>query len=1058
MSPPDRARLATRVEIVGGICEHPHAEALEGCHRGKASVMGVWADYDKWDEAFREAVYGGVFAHQPVFLDVEDALLVDVAKRLGLDLTAAQAEVALASAVRKTLALGAAATGMGVLAGHRDRLDRWQRRRRWATDNRSAAPPVIALLAVFARAAELMGRDDQYTSAAYFPRLYQLLHVPPADEARVAAAYRHNAERLWGALNSWLDSMAGTRGLPTAEAIGHRYVGIALSQALIREADRHLLVDFFVTQDLEPGLRLGADDMTAYLEPWVKAGHGSASMKKLFRTSAGRSVLAEAAALALAKWDGESPGQGQVQRVARPPVLTARVTRDRLGGSRLRLGFALRGSVLGHQAIPARWQVLSAPKHPRPEVSLETLTDGLVAPDLVQEVDGVSLLTGQLKLAPADPAQEGRTVVRRPQPVVLLRYVEEAGLYAEVDRARLSEPHMLLVNAAATKPDGTPRFDLDTLLTEIAQPGYTKVPAARGIPEGWALYRDVVIVHRHDRTEFALDPLKPAQTSALKVTGGFRMPGHAARWHADVPLDVSGTASEAVALQLRLLRLDGDAGESEILSRCAEHAEIALSTDGLGLAAGQYRAEMVGSGATKRNDTRSVATFMICTSANPRIRPRTAPLGYRQDSALGALAAAQLVEPAAGPGTSAPVAVRGAVTPKEGAPLRSDLHCSPVWWSTDRAPIQRAVLTEPAAPNSCAITGQHREHIETHHKGMKYNRAVCLGCGRVKLYKPVAPRKKPAPSGLLDSRQPLAHLSAVRDQRPIRGATLLDALIWLGDGDAHEVAHLVRQVDDSALTVDEALRALECLGHIDVARDPEALAVQEWAVAPRALAGLEDGSWFLAGSWDRTTMGRLQPVVDDAGATLVDDDEDWLPRRRIIGLDLAQAQWVGSELRATVVPNAGRTLMSTLRPLSQVASALPRVSVEGVFDAEWFNPAVAAWTAVETIGEPGAYRLRKGFVSTYLYRTKDDVGQGTAIRATSQTVKHLASSAQPLVGYDADDRVLFVPLGADLPGLYGRALSLLSGRSASRIIDRPLLAYQSVPPAVASTVVELLGE
>lgn len=1017
--------------------------------------MDIWLEYDKWDEALRDVVYGGSRAHQPVFLDVEDALLVDVAKRLGLDPTAAHAEQALASAVRGTLALGASNAGVGVLAWHRRRLEVWQRRRRWATEDRAAAPPVIALLAVFARAAELMGQDDQYTSAAYFPRLYQLLGVRPADEKRITAAYRHNAERLWGALNSWLDSMGGTRGLPTAEAIGHRYVGIALSQALIREADRRLLVDFFDSHDLEPGLRLSADDMTAYLEPWVKAGHGSASMKKLVRTPAGKKVLAEAAAQALVQWDGAVPGKDQVERIARPPLLTARVTKSGLGAARLRLSFALRGSVLGHQAMPAQWQVLSAPGHPKPRVSLETLTDRLVAPDLMEEIDGVSLLTGQLKLAPVDAAQERLVVARKPQPVVLLSYLEDAGLFVEVERARLFEPHMLLVNATAKKPNGTPRFDLDELLDEIAQPGYTKVCAAPGVPVGWVLYRDVVIAHRHDRTEFALDPLRPAQTSALKVSGGFRMPGHAARWHADVTLDIGGTASDAQALQIRLLRL-GDDEETEVATWRTEQAELTVSTDGHDLPAAQYRAEMHGSGATKKDGTHSVATFTICTSADPRVRPEAAQLGYRPDSAVGALAAVQLFAPGEEPDAASPESVRGAVTPKGGSPLHSDTGPRPVWWSMDQAPMQRPVLAEPAGPDSCAITGQHREHIETHHKGMKYNRAVCLGCGRVKLYKPNAPLKKPKTHGMLHTKQTLSHLGAVHSDRVIGGATLLDALVWLDGGDAHEVAHLVRQVDDSALTVDETLRALECLGHIDVARDPHTLAAQEWAVAPRALAGLEDGSWFLAGSWDRTTMQWLPPAVHDAGGALALDQDGWLPRRRVTGLDEDQAQQLGTELKATVVPTAGRALLGYLPPLAQVAATLPRTSVEGVFDAEWFNPSAATWTAVETIGEPGAYRRRQGFVSTYLYRTKDDVDQGTAVRATSQTVKHLASSAHPLVGYDAESQTLLVPLGADLPGLYGRALALLSGQPPSRVTDKPLLAYPAVPPVVASTIVHLL--
>ena len=1019
-------------------------------------MSNVWAEYDKWDSAFCDVVFGGAYGYQPVFLDVEDSLLVQVARRRGLDLTAEQAESALATHVRATLLLGAGNAGLGVFSAHRRRLDVWRWKRRNASEDRAAAPPVIALLAVFARAAELMGRDDQYTSAAYFPRLYQLLDIDVADQGRVAHAYRRESERLWGTLNSWLDSIGGARGLATAEAIGHRYVGIALSQALIRDADRQLLADFFVSKDLEPGLRLGHEDMAAYLESWIKDGHGSGSMRNLMKNTAGRKVLAEAAALALVQWDGTFADEGRVQRVVRPPLLAARLTRTGLGGARVQPSFVLRGAVLGNRALPRRWVILSAPGQPKPEVEFDTLSDRLVVADLIGDIDAASLITGQLRIASLG-GDDGRQleVARRPQPVVVLTYLEEAGLFVEVERARLLESHMVLANAAATKPNGAPMFDLDQLLGEVAQPGFVKVAGVPGVPEGWVLYRDVVVARSHDHHEFALDPLKPAQTSVLSISGGFRMPGHAVCWHADVPLDVRGTALEARGLDVRLILLDDDRGEVVVADWSNEEAELADTTEGRTLKPGHYRAEMRASGSTKKDDAVSASTFSLCTSDDPRVRPEFTPLAYLPGLAIGGLGAAPLVDLAESNGRL-DATVRGVVHSGSDMVLPKGALPDPVWWKLESVHTEQAVLAEPAAPDSCAITGRHREQIEEHKKGMKYDRAVCLGCGRVKLYRPTAPLKKAQALRAAAVVRSLEHLGSVEGPRAIHGKTLLDALVWLGGGSPHELAHLVRQVEDSVLTVDEILRVLECLGHVDVGRDPSTFALQQWVLAPRALAGLEDGSWFVTGSWDRSSLENLEYATSAAGGTFAVEEDGWLPRRRLVGLDHSVVAEVGISLKAEVVVNAGRTLLASLPSLCTVASALPRKSAHGIFDAEWFNPAAAIWTRVQSIGQPGAYRVRKGFVSSYLFRSQDDVAAGTAARATPQVVKHLACSQRPLLGYEPDIRTLFVPMGADLPGLYGRALSLQSGLPPARVRSKPLLAYQSVSPDVASAVIGLL--
>ncbi len=92
----------------------------------------------------------------------------------------------------------------------------------------------------------------------------------------------------------------------------------------------------------------------------------------------------------------------------------------------------------------------------------------------------------------------------------------------------------------------------------------------------------------------------------------------------------------------------------------------------------------------------------------------------------------------------------------------------------------------------------------------------------------------------------------------------------------------------------------------------------------------------------------------------------------------------------------------------------------------------------------------------YFLRTAIDIINGQVRRGDSRVVKHLANVGRPIIGYDAESRRLFVPLGADLPGLYGRALTLQSGRPPSKVQGKALLAYPSVDEDVASALVSLL--
>ena len=99
-------------------------------------------------------------------------------------------------------------------------------------------PPVLALLAVLTLAEE-MGHDADFAPNAYYPRLFRLLMIKDTgQQRRLRTSYMREAETLWRGLNDWLAAADGQFGLPSAYALSHRYIGLPMSQALVRAADR----------------------------------------------------------------------------------------------------------------------------------------------------------------------------------------------------------------------------------------------------------------------------------------------------------------------------------------------------------------------------------------------------------------------------------------------------------------------------------------------------------------------------------------------------------------------------------------------------------------------------------------------------------------------------------------------------------------------------------------------------------------------------------------------------------------------------------------------------
>jgi len=1029
--------------------------------RGK--VTDEWAEYDRWGTVLHQLVYSGGSANQPVYLNVENELLLQSATLLGLPSDIGTIEKDLVTAVTRVLELQGRTADRKMFRKIQHRLDSW-RRYPWNDENRDPTPPpVLPVLAVFSRAAEIMGENEEYTSQAYYRPLMGLLGVRDDDQTRLETAFRSVSEKWWDALNNWLRDMDGQMGLPTAEPLGPRYVGIPLSQALMRDADRQLLLDFFENQRLQPGTPLSANDMMVQLRDWFARGRGSASMKAMWKTKDGKTILTDAAIQALLSWDGTQLDSGGVSRRALPPLITARLRRVGLGRAQFRFGFVIRGTFNGPNSLSTRWQVDSSPESPKPLLDMEQLTDRLLSPASLEEVDADVLVSGVLRLSPHDAnSGSGVPIERRPQPVVVAVHLEEAGRYLEVENVRLGESHLVLVNSAARKPNGEPMFDIESLLSEIAQPGFAEVQGVDGLPVGWTAYRDVVVMREHDREQMALDPLRPAQTSTLVVADGLRLPGRD-RWSDRVPLTLRAVGGETSGVRIRLSRLDEVGSSDEIHTWETGESQWNGSTVNLPLRDGRYRLELRNQGSSDRAQAIATRHFELCSGQHPRQHPGFELIEYRPglsyDEALpGELSATPRSVGDVSAESHSGVSVIGAQTTgsRHGNSPGTRLPGA-IWWRTEHTSIAQPKLTEPAPPDSCAITGSHHEIIDQHVPG-QLDRGECQGCGRIRMYRAKAPRRRTAIIPSVTTQSSLDHLRSSAEPTRISGADLLDALAWLGGGPISEFNTVMRQVDDSALTADEALRVMESLGHIDVRRDPTDARAISWRMAPPCLAGQGGNQWTLVGRWAADALATAQLRTDELGGTIAFSETGWLPSRVITDLDESAANDVARASGASAAANAGQEILSTLRPLVDIVREFPRVSAENIYDVEWFNPETASWRLVTNMNQPGAFRIRHGFVTQYVLRESGDIANRTMARTTPHVAKCFAARQRPLISYQEESHRLHVPLGAELPGLYGRAIILMSGRPPGKALDQPLVVYENVPAPAAAHLLSLMEE
>jgi hypothetical protein len=1018
--------------------------------------MGEWETYLAWNSAIADYVYTSDLAGQPAYLDLEEGTLDAIAELV--EGAEGDAQQALLSTVRPTLDFGQGPAA--VLKQHLTRVMSW-----WERQS-IEAPPVLPLLASLSLAAENMQADEGFSANNFYGRYGDLMGLSQDETDEFVKAYRYSvsgnpaSEWLWGALNLWLERLEGNRGLPTAFADSLAHVGLALSQAIVRETDRERLPELFSLYGLAPHGKLHSSEMADLMAEWMARVPCPVSnnLKRLWDSDEGaRERIVDAACLALTFWDGSGGSVSTGSSSQRYGIGGVRVNLavTSFPFSQVEIGLLLARS--GGQGIED-FDVIDGEGKTVATIGLVVRGPGWMGLADQTEMDAASFLNAHARLESPELSVLSE---RQPRRVVPLRRDDRLMTYVEVERLGLGEDSVLLCALELAS-------QVEEVLTAAARPGWSSTRELQGLPKGWALFQSVQILSSIQPELLStrrvdLNVLQPMGRSLVSMEGGMRLPGNIQKFSRFQAPELRVASSQAMSIKATLRCTHSLADPSpQTQELIADQPVLVWSLGDLSLPDGDYEISVV----EDEGGSVSRRALRLRSADSPAIHLANDDIVLLREphDAWGVLSAEHDKQQRG---------FQTALAHSLSLEIEPLANTVPAWYRPGRErrgkPTANIVVSFPAPEvGSCILTGMHHMMLPTAMNGQASIDGVCKNCGLIKRY-PTKAKYKRSRSPSLKSVK-VAPMIDVRDiekievARTIDWKTGFDALCHLGGGSVASLEQVAMQMEPSSVFTDRFIRSLESLGHIEVLRDRSRLKPSSWQVADPSFVGLCDGRSALTGYRSEKLMSALEETADAAGLMIdVVQNRDALARVRLAGGSTADLEVMASLLSdlldrsIKVVPNAAMSLALSLPPLSSVLAELPITSAIGGRSVERWNTQAARFEDASDVSLAGAYRIR-GFSRSYLFRRPEDVGEMTALQGDARIVKYAAALAAdvPLLGYDESAEVLYSPLGAELPGLYGRAACLASGVTPRENLNDRLLEYHAVTPRLAGLLMNLV--
>ncbi len=1026
--------------------------------RRDARVLGTpssefqWDAYDAWNDSIAVHFFDGSFAQRPVYLDMDDGTLAGMAAIVGAD---GSPDQELTDAVAETLLIGI--TGMTTFARHINR------KRKWESNDRDSKPPFLALLAFFSLIAEQMHQGDGFAADNYYGRLADAVGFSKADVTarnRLFSHFRDQSHELWDALNDWLERNDGHLGVPTARVFDWRvHVGIPISQALMKQADRDRLPDLFAKWGLQPGQEMAPRDMVRVLDAWLPSSNLSPYVRSLWKPkSEAKLRIAEVVCVELSTWDGQGSDPETSARRVTPLLLGVRT---RSFPTR-RIDISLTAQAGGPLA-PGRYR--QTEDSDLAAIALGGKDSGLVVPESrdawvhIEGTGGSAIsIPDVLAISIQLEHEAGSRLARHPRAVVVLTSRDDSALRVEAQRVELGKSETLLVHDGAIE-------DVITILSEHARPGFTVTSSSEliGLPNGWSYIEQVELASVPETADPKLGPLVPVAWTALSMHGGLQLPGRAT-WHVSSPPYV---AVSAIDLDSASIAVREDWSDDSSTTAYGLNGVDYLDLDQLELADGDFTLELRKSAGsrsplmTRRFRLRSASTvaqgprsdaISIGRSTENRAWVITGSEGHDPiEFNIRGARLEGLIEPNVAPGANRELPATLTTTDV------GDWHNDDGWGPAPSPAARTASI-------GC-ISGAHYWIIESAGRTLSPQRdmaAGCRNCGLTKWF-PARPKKKkigPLAGAAQDAVQNngTSNVAPVRQQEAteVDHDLLLDALSYSQGGTWASFVKLASQLSDSPWFARETARDLSALGHIDLELDPVSLSPIKWAIAPATITSLPDTAGaVLCGFRSEFLIETISAIASELGGRLATEDQPNGPRRiSIHGLDddlkgVAEVISEDADLDCGFSERAAGMIAGQLPHLSDVVAACSRFSAPVNTPAEAYVASTNKWLSTEIVHAPGAYRFQTRPV---VYGSLVGV-KGGLVRGDNRWSKWFGGLAadQNMLAYSPEHQMLITRLGAQLPGMYERAAVLASGYLPKRY-DDGTVRYRAVSEHLAKTI------
>lgn len=976
------------------------------------------AEYWRVNAAVNDVFFDGRFQDRPVYLDPDGSLRAPLAQSLGVE--EENIDECIGAAAAGTLSTGI----KNIYAWHTANARSW--------DHEENLPPYTALLLSFSLAAKHMHEGNDISQNNYYGRLSEVFcDVVSREEASNA---RKASREFWISLNLWLQEADFIYGRPTAQQVTNwTYVSYALSQALVREADRDSFKKLFSRYGLSAEDGLGEAELEPYLADWMLGAGPSGFLKRIWSQDNLRDRVVAAALQELEVWDGLSTEQGHgvfvshsrrlfwVLRVKKMPKKRVSMYLCAGNDSGDETGLTASSMMIGGKEFCVQEQKKAGSFA---FVNLPGADACYLSP--TESIDRGRAMIGEVTFVDSG----GTQYFRASRPIVPMTRGTAGHFYREISQVVKHEKYVVLCH-------GNWKQRVEEYLDCYGRDGYEYLEGSKyGLPEGWGLFEKVELVTSPIvEIENDLQDLVPLERGAtIYFSGGLALARDV--WHASCPPNVFATESGEV-LSLRLVEPGLTRDKTVLEEDDSVSNPDFIRSSGVRLQSRYYKL-VAYVGRSKKSEKN--ISFRNADIPRQHVKGEERYLSYLLDG-MSVFDSAVVTEEKSqsNPSISGMQWLSGEPDSLVQSAISLDDCKKLPFVMSDHIEYELIVVagsyddegTESTA-DTCISRGCHAWSVP-YGVSKKTKKAIltCGDCGASVVWKAKSASSNKQKSKFTPGTMKKVLVNFV-DDTPTADE-VYDALCYTGFGSWPTLQKLLGHLVDEPWKAYEKAKELSDLGFIDLELDSTTKRPRAWSIPPPTLVGTGDGRVYLSGFRCDDMLLELEVAFEMLEATPNFCEEKGVPKILSWDINGVDAALLG-EVIESVKDSVGRKISVAVNPALKLVSKLPNLAgmlsqfgeaTLPLHNISRFIPSGNTWQDARFDGKSGLYRY-DGLPRKYFFVDSQGVTRNTTFELGK--IAAAKTGLLRLHDYDPECQTFISVLGCEPPGLFRRALVACSGR------------------------------